>query len=531
MKRRAELVLLPVVIVPCAAVVALSFVPSQYEATSVVLYEQKMPFAGDMEKMMVQKPEYRTRDDERLGQIEARLKGRVFLQEVARKLDLDLTGKAARKLEATNAGGASAEELKARIIAERLRKNIKVEETDPDLFKITFTHPDRDMVYLLADGITKSFVEFVTKGQLVDIRAAGSFSQDQLPAYEQKLRDSESQLKRVKTRMAASDGGGYDRSIERGRSLIREADQEAGALSSRAAAARDNIRRNYPNEIDPTTLVRSNSIRSAYSQLVREEELAAPALVEAGSTTAAKDRIGQSRDALLARIEEVAATTLTGSPAALQSLVTEVVYDEHVANSLKARRTALSGQVSSYGRSLVSRPQDEVELARLEEEVAENRNVLQSLRSQMTSAQISEAAQSTNLGVRIEIIEPPARPFGPAGPRKQRILLLAFILGPFLGLSFAVLAEYMDNTVRSVDHLSKGLGLPVLGTIPRMPGSEFWHPVQRRKWPYVSLLAAVLIAVTAHLAHGPIMSATGRADQGIEAAGVTGRSEGTATTQ
>jgi len=524
-RRRAELVLLPVVIVPCAAVVGLSLVPSSYEATSVVLYEQKLPFAGDMEKMLVQKPEYTTRDSERLGQIEARLKGRVFLKEVVRKLNLDLSGNETRKLESASAGGVSIDELKARVIAERLRKNIKVEESDPDLFKITFTHPDRDMVYLLADGITKSFVEFVTKGQLADIRAAGSFSQDQLPAYEQKLRDSEAQLKRVKTRLAVSGGGGYDRGIEKARGLIREADLEASELQGRAAAARENIRSNYPNEIDPTTLVRSNSIRSAYSQLVREEELAGPALLEAGSSTAAKDRIGQSREALLARIEEVAATALSGSPSALQSLVTEVVYDENVVNSLKVRKTGLSGQASSYGRSVVTRPQDEVEVSRLEQEVQDNRNVLQSLRNQLTSAQISAAAQSTNLGIRIEIIEPPAKPFGPAGPRKLRILVLACILGPFLGLSFAVLSEYMDNTVRSVDHLSKGLGLPVLGTIPRMPGSEFWHPVKRTKWPYISLLAAVLIAVAAHLAHGPIMSATGKSGQGIVAPGLSGPAE------
>jgi hypothetical protein len=187
-------------------VVGLSLVPSTYEATSVVLYEQKMPFAGDMEKMMVQKPEYTTRESERLGQIEAKVKGRVFLEEVVRKLNLDLTGKAARKLESANGSGVSLEELKARVMAERLRKNIKVEETDPDLFKITFTNPDRDMVYLLADGITRSFVELVTKGQLADIRAAGSFSQDQLPAYEQKLRDSEAQLKRAKARLAATTG-------------------------------------------------------------------------------------------------------------------------------------------------------------------------------------------------------------------------------------------------------------------------------------------------------------------------------------
>jgi len=516
-KRRLELILLPVVLVPCAAIIGLSFISSTYESSSIVLYSERVPFAGDLEKMLVQKPDYRVRDRERLAQIETRLKSRVFLEEVSRRLNIGLRGRAESELVSTLPPGVSIDELKARVIVEALRKNMKVEEIGPDLFQISLLHPERDMAYLLADGITNSFVDYVTKGQLADIRAAGSFSEDQLPVYEEKLTRSENALKRHRSQMATRENKVDVRYGERARTLQREVDAEITELESRAETAKKNLRRTYPNEVDPTTLIRSNAIRSAYSEVVREEETGAPLLVEGSSAASVAERVGQAREALLARIEETVSTTLKGSPQALQSLVTEIVYDDYVINSLRARKRALSTLLSNYNQSVGLRQQDEVELRRLEQEVESNRGVLQSLRTQLTSARMSEAAQTTNLGVRIEVIEPAARPMRPAGPKRQKIMVLALILGPFLGISFAVLSEYMDDTVRSVRDVSKGLGVAVLGTIPRMPTGDFWQAGRRRRWPFVAMLVALVLAVSSHVAHGPLLNVLGRAGHGIEA--------------
>jgi len=213
----------------------------------------------------------------------------------------------------------------------------------------------------------------------------------------------------------------------------------------------------------------------------------------------------------------------------LISLVSEQVYDEYVIRSLEKRRSLVSGLINQYRRAAGRRPQNEMELAKLEQEVQANNSVLQSLRHQLTSSQISEAAQTTRLGVRIEIIEPAARPLTQAGPGKLKILILALLLGPFLGISFAVLSEYMDDSVKSIGDVTKSLGMPVLGTIPRVPGANFWQSTRARRWPYVVILAAVIFTMSVKLGHGPLLRLLGKESQGIEVGEFSGATGGTFT--
>ena len=45
--------------------------------------------------------------------------------------------------------------------------------------------------------------------------------------------------------------------------------------------------------------------------------------------------------------------------------------------------------------------------------------------------------------------------------------LLGVFVGSILAVAFALVRELMDRRVRSLDDLSDGLGLPVLGSLPR----------------------------------------------------------------
>ncbi|MFH0778251.1 MAG: hypothetical protein V2A71_06420 [Candidatus Eisenbacteria bacterium] len=529
MRRRIHLILLPIVLVPCAAITGLSFVTPVYESSSVIVYSEKLPFGRDMDKMIVQRPESRVEAKERLSQIEARLKGGPFLEEVARKLKIRLTGKALGRLESMRTVGVTGEELEKRILVEGLRENIKIAEIGPDLFRVTLSHTDRNMSYVLADGITKLFVEYIGKGQLADIRAVGSFTEDQLPVYEEKLRTSEERLRSFQAQIASRttrESSTDARSLERLRSLVRQTELEISEVGGHRKLSAESLRRDFPNDIDPTTLVRGSAIKSAYQRVVREEESSVPLLVDGVSISSVMDKVGRARDELLVAIEQVAGVVLRGSPEALQRLVAEVVYDDHVIRSLGARKSRLAGLVSEYSSSAARKPQDDLQLRRLEQEVESNRSVLQSIRNQLTSSRISEAAQSTNLGIRIEIVEPPVLPLTASGPRKERVLVLAFILGPFLGVSFVVLSEYMDDSVKTAEDVMKSVGVKVLGTIPRMPGSGLWQPVRRTRWPYVAMLAAVVIALGSYLVHGPLLAVLGKGEKQIEAGSLYKPSDG-----
>ena len=68
-----------------------------------------------------------------------------------------------------------------------------------------------------------------------------------------------------------------------------------------------------------------------------------------------------------------------------------------------------------------------------------------------------------------EIIEEAIEPLYRSSPKRVQILMLGAILGLFLGLGVALLRDYMDNSMHTVEDIKTGIDLPVLGIIPR-PG-------------------------------------------------------------
>ena len=127
----------------------------------------------------------------------------------------------------------------------------------------------------------------------------------------------------------------------------------------------------------------------------------------------------------------------------------------------------------------------EREFNRLMHEVETNRAIYQAFIESKTSAQISEAVQSTNLGVRINIVEKAERSLTPVKPDKIKIILLALIFGIASGLGAILITEYMDDSFRSVDEVERILKIPVLGTVPKTVSHFTW---ERKKQGKIVLL-------------------------------------------
>jgi polysaccharide biosynthesis transport protein len=72
----------------------------------------------------------------------------------------------------------------------------------------------------------------------------------------------------------------------------------------------------------------------------------------------------------------------------------------------------------------------------------------------------------------IRVIEPAQVPTAPAGPRRTLAVLLAFILSAVAGLGLAFFLEYLDNTVKTAEDVTRHTQLPALGVIPTIGSSS-----------------------------------------------------------
>lgn len=80
--------------------------------------------------------------------------------------------------------------------------------------------------------------------------------------------------------------------------------------------------------------------------------------------------------------------------------------------------------------------------------------------------------ESQNTQTNISVLTPATEPADHSSPKLLLNALLSVFLGTLLAVGFALVRELMDRRVRTVEDLAEGLGLPVLGALPKpMRGS------------------------------------------------------------
>jgi len=105
-----------------------------------------------------------------------------------------------------------------------------------------------------------------------------------------------------------------------------------------------------------------------------------------------------------------------------------------------------------------------VEYAVLMAEQKRAERICDILDSRIKEIDITDDAGALNISL-LETARPAELP---SRPRKAQVMGVAFALGLLLGVSLALLGEWMDHRLRSANEVSEALGLPVLGVVPRL---------------------------------------------------------------
>lgn len=106
----------------------------------------------------------------------------------------------------------------------------------------------------------------------------------------------------------------------------------------------------------------------------------------------------------------------------------------------------------------------EVKLVRLEREARIREKTYMLLTDRYEEMQLLEQVNAKQF----RMVDKAMIPRFPISPNKKRIVTLGVILGMMLGGCVVFLLEYLDDSVRRVDDVEKRLGLPLVGSIPRI---------------------------------------------------------------
>jgi capsular exopolysaccharide synthesis family protein len=158
--------------------------------------------------------------------------------------------------------------------------------------------------------------------------------------------------------------------------------------------------------------------------------------------------------------------------AASQGIFNKIVEQEVEVHSSRSRATEYKKLVDQMSGRLTDLPIQTLRYARLERDLKLNENLYLTMKQKYEESRITEAGQ---MG-KVRILDP-ALISKKVKPNKKLNLLLGIFLGLVLGVGYAFAREFMDNTVKAVEHLERK-GLAILGIIPDMLGSSIKNSVK-----------------------------------------------------
>ena len=130
------------------------------------------------------------------------------------------------------------------------------------------------------------------------------------------------------------------------------------------------------------------------------------------------------------------------------------------------REAALQDQVQALKTRLDRQQYNNIQYSIYQREADTNRQLYDALLQRYKEVGIAGSVGSSNIAV----VEPAKVPGGPSSPNVQRNISLAFLLGIILAALVVFALEQIDERIRNPQDVALAVGLPLLGSVPRVTG-------------------------------------------------------------
>jgi len=133
-----------------------------------------------------------------------------------------------------------------------------------------------------------------------------------------------------------------------------------------------------------------------------------------------------------------------------------------------AEERSLSASLEEQKRQAIDLNRKNINYSILQREAEGERHVYNALLQQEKEMRVISNSRANN----VQLMDAAEVPGGPYTPNHGRDWLMALVLGLALGVAFAYTIEYLDDTVKIPDDITRRLKLPLLGLVPAVSGSR-----------------------------------------------------------
>ena len=357
----------------------------------------------------------------------------------------------------------------------KFEKKISVEGIKKSsVIQISFQHKDpriaAQAVNLLVDSLKGKHLQVYSDPK-------SSFLEQQLAAYEKRLKESQNQLEAFKQKYRVF-------SLEEQRTLLLKQRTELdtsfkislnqiGELQNKLSSLKNQMRAVSKDVPLYTETERYKIVDDAKAQLLglqlKEQELLHKYNEDTPLVINVRKEIKLVQNFIKTQEEDLKGKVRTGQNIVYQDIEREMVKTRAELSSQEAKSATLRGQIGQLDREMQTLDLRENELQNLKRELAENEKNYKTYSEKVEEALISDNLNRQKMA-NISVIQAATAPAKPIKPKKALNILLGIVLGAVSGLGLAFFNEYSNQGLSTPESAERRLGLPVLGMVSYREG-------------------------------------------------------------
>ena len=394
----------------------------------------------------------------------------------------------------TNLMAGALTSAQQQLVIDKLRKNLDITgkfapgRGSAALFTITYKDPDRERAVQVVDKLLNTFVEGTLLDKNQGSQEAVQFLNQQIAAYGQKLSETEQKLANFKKRnigLLPSDQGDYFSRLQSDQQSLTTLQQNLFVAQREGAAlARELHTGQQYTTATPTSAPLSGAALDTEQQIQQDEQKLAQMLLQYTDKYPDVIALRETIKELKAREKTQMAAAQHGdvSAASALGLTANPVYQrlEEKYNAQQVAIASLEQQIADQRNRIVRlkgqmrvAPQVQAQYADLMRNYTVTKKQYNALLARLDSTRLGQQAASTGT-VKFQVIDPPMAQYTPVAPKRPRLIIVALFGALAAGIGAAYLLHLLQPVFVSTRQLGAVTGLTVLGAV-----SMAWADMRR----------------------------------------------------
>ncbi len=472
--KRKWLIFIPLVLVAISAYAGSYLITPEYQSSVIIWFGNPVQMTDQLRRMVGDATDVlgseRHRSEE-LKSMQNEVTSSPFLRQLVQNLRLDQDPSLDKKVAKMRASrpDMSPEQIKFEVLADELRDRIFVNFAGWEQVRISVLSTSPRLARDMAQNLGEILMTEKRRQQLGSVRLSQDFTYDQLSKYEKDLQDKIDELTEFQKKFM-----GYQLNEMVVSDSNRKAiTSEIEGTNIEIEEKKDEERRLLAKLVDipatKLTLEESNNLRRikteiqnllvSVANLMPKYRWSDPEILN--FKTKLYSYIGTLEDEHRELVEQQFASYDKATRDNIARLFNvradlDVLYSK--SNNLKLALADLTDKINSI-------PAYQAKLDQLNREINAARELRDRFKEQQESSQISQALLQE---AQFKVVEPAKVPLSPVKPDRLKILIMGIFVGLALGGGAALLAELLDNSLKSIEQVEEFVGYPVLGVIPEI---------------------------------------------------------------